>query len=36
MRKGTSNSQGPATAGNTDWELKIVLDNQPNQFRDGQ
>jgi hypothetical protein len=33
---GASNSQGPAIAGNANWELKLVLDSQPNQFRDGQ
>ena len=33
---GASSSQGPAMAGNVNWELKLVLDSQPNQFRDGQ
>jgi hypothetical protein len=33
---GASNSQGPAMAGNMNWEQKMVLDSQPNQFRDGQ
>jgi hypothetical protein len=33
---GATNWQGPAMAGSVNWEQKMVLDSQPNQFRDGQ
>jgi len=33
---GASNSQGPAVAGNMNWEQQELMASQPNQFRDGQ
>lgn len=35
-QSGASNSQGPAGAQHGDWQLRELLDSQPNQWRDGQ